>query len=196
MNRRFSQWFAQWYDQGSDRPSKQADPDGLCHYPGCVEKGFHRAPKSRAHIEKGVTDDWYWFCLEHVREYNANWSYYAGMNEEEITKERIRDVSWQRPSWPLGERGGGRENAAAFSFTDPFGFFEGKATLERTVDKETQELQALKLLGLSKPYTKDQLQKAYYDKMKKHHPDRGGCVEEARRINEAYTYLRGLTRIS
>ena len=76
---------------------------------GCVDKGIYRAPKSRYHLESGV-DDWHWFCLIHIRDYNARWNYYNNMSETEIERERRADVTWQRPSWPLGasaSRGGG-----------------------------------------------------------------------------------------
>src|SRR5262249_16055283 len=50
----------------------------LCNHPGCTEAGLHRAPKSRQKL-----NEYYWFCLEHVRAYNKSWDYYAGMNQAE-----------------------------------------------------------------------------------------------------------------
>jgi hypothetical protein len=42
-----------------------------------------------------------WFCLQHVREYNAAWNYYAGMSDDEVEADIRRDPGWPRPSWPL-----------------------------------------------------------------------------------------------
>jgi len=43
-----------------------------CDCPGCTEKGEYRAPKDRN------LKEYYWFCLKHVQEYNAQWNYYSG----------------------------------------------------------------------------------------------------------------------
>ena len=48
-----------------------------CDHPGCEKAGEYRAPKDRK------LKDYYWFCLEHVQEYNAQWNYYAGEIPEE-----------------------------------------------------------------------------------------------------------------
>src|SRR5262249_29646421 len=70
-----------------------------CDHPGCAGDGLYRAPRSRAELSA-----YYWFCLDHVREYNAAWNYYAGMSELEIEREIRNDTTWQRPTWPLGSR--------------------------------------------------------------------------------------------
>ena len=38
----------------------------VCDHEGCKEKGLYRAPKA-----PDVLDDFFWFCKDHVREYNA-----------------------------------------------------------------------------------------------------------------------------
>ena len=57
--------------------------DGLrfCDSPGCDALGEHRAPRSRDSL-----NHYYWFCLEHVRAYNARWNFYAGLSQAEIEK--------------------------------------------------------------------------------------------------------------
>ena len=54
-------------------------PARLCEKPGCQGAGEHRAPKSRTAL-----NDYYWFCLEHVREYNLSWDYFRGMSPGEL----------------------------------------------------------------------------------------------------------------
>ena len=81
-----------YYDES--RPVKQR----ICDNPGCMATGDYRAPKSRDHM-----NDYYWFCLDHVREYNRNWDYFAGLPEGAI-EDYIRNAAvWERPSWPMGE---------------------------------------------------------------------------------------------
>ena len=50
------------------------DPDAPgrpCDYPGCPCAGEYRAPKSRTTL-----NEYWWYCLEHVRAYNATWDFY------------------------------------------------------------------------------------------------------------------------
>ena len=63
-----------------------------CDHPGCQAQGEFRAPRSRTELTR-----FYWFCLEHVREYNAAWNYYADMDEAAIEAEIRKEIVWQRP---------------------------------------------------------------------------------------------------
>ncbi len=68
-----------------------------CEHAGCQAEGLYRAPKSRERM-----NDYYWFCLDHVRDYNRAWDYYAGMTADQIEAITRRDTVWERPTWPLG----------------------------------------------------------------------------------------------
>ena len=81
------------YFETLDRPVKTR----ACDCPGCSAVGDYRAPKTRA------LADYYFFCLDHVRAYNAAWDYYAGMTGVEIETQIRKAAVWDRPSWPLGE---------------------------------------------------------------------------------------------
>jgi hypothetical protein len=74
--------------------------------PGCANAGEFRAPKSRETL-----NDYWWFCLEHVRAYNAGWDFYKGMSAGQIETQLRQDTGWQRPTWPLGSLGGGALDA-------------------------------------------------------------------------------------
>ena len=95
----------------------------MCDHPDCLQQGEFRAPKSRSKL-----NDFYWFCLDHVREYNKTWNYYAGMSPEEVERETRSDAGWGRPTWPLGKRGPG-DKPREQRMNDPFDFFseDGKA---------------------------------------------------------------------
>src|SRR5580704_13585091 len=85
--------FEDKYFETLDRPVKTR----ACDCPGCSGIGDYRAPKTRA------LNDYYFFCLDHVRQYNAAWDYFAGMTGGEIEAQIRKATVWDRPSWPLGE---------------------------------------------------------------------------------------------
>ena len=61
----------------TDAPQEVAGP--VCEHPGCRSPGEFRAPKGRDAEGK------YWkFCLNHVREYNASYNYFAGMSDDAV----------------------------------------------------------------------------------------------------------------
>src|SRR5258708_20034110 len=79
--------------------SEAAGGARLCDHPGCAGTGDYRAPRSRDRL-----DMFYWFCLDHVPDYNARWNYYAGMSASEIEAEIRNDAVLPRPTWPLRSR--------------------------------------------------------------------------------------------
>ncbi|HEY1095868.1 MAG TPA: J domain-containing protein [Alphaproteobacteria bacterium] len=73
----------------------QEEPEHYCDHPGCAAPGLYKAPKSRDNLR-----DYYHFCLDHVRDYNRGWNFFADFDEEKIYEQMRQDVSWERPSWP------------------------------------------------------------------------------------------------
>ncbi len=172
-------------------PDPAAPPGHGCDMPGCQAAGEYRAPKSR----DALTDYW-WFCLEHVRAYNATWNYYKGMTPGEIETELRRDTSWQRPSWPLGSLGASAwEDALA---RDPVGLMDaGRLRRGPAADpgQAPSELRGpLSTLGLDWPVSFDAVKARYKELAKRHHPDanRGdkSAEERIKTINLAYAALR------
>lgn len=185
--------FSQWFDRGS--PSKA--PEGrVCDHPSCQQGGEYRAPKSRQQLEQG-RQDWLWFCLEHIRQYNAGWNYYAGMNEKEQLRERLDDVVWQRPSWPLGDQ---RERKRLdVQFDDPLGIFEqwqqNRPSTEHGMPPNKQKNDDLELFDLREGFSKAELQQRYRLLAKKYHPDANQSPEAAEKfhqVKEAYERLKVL----
>ncbi len=158
-----------------------------CDQPGCAGEGVFRAPKSRQHV-----DSYHWFCLEHVRAYNAAWNYYAGMNEREIEHELRSDTVWQRPTWPLGWRTAQRQ------LRDPFDILDGDVHDTRTRRERrpppNPEDQAAELFELRPPFTLAELKRRYKTLVKQHHPDAHGgdkdAEERLKAINQAFALLK------
>jgi hypothetical protein len=72
--------------------------------PGCREHGEYRAPKDRA------LSDYYWFCLDHVREYNSAWNFFQGMSGHEVEEHIVSSMYGDRPTRRYDNPGMGAEN--------------------------------------------------------------------------------------
>lgn len=168
-----------------------------CDHPTCDEAGDHRAPKSPTEL-----NDYYWFCFQHVSEYNKAWNYYKGLTEDEIEKEMERDIMGRRPTWPLGMRVGrmaGKFGTVDDDFDDTTGLFdrdriEAAEALAEKRKARTEEDQALQTLQLKPPVDMTTVKARYKALAKKFHPDANDGDEAAedrlKAINEAYTILK------
>ncbi|MDE2517222.1 MAG: J domain-containing protein [Rhodospirillales bacterium] len=170
-----------------------AAPGRACDMPDCAAMGEYRAPKSRT----ALTDYW-WFCLEHVRAYNAGWDFYKGMTPGEIEFQLRADTAWQRPTWPLGRLGRVADEAEAMA-RDPLGLLGAKGRARAPAEATPAELrEPLAVLGLDWPLAMDTLKTRYKELAKRHHPDANGgdraAEERLKTINLAYATLRGRLR--
>ena len=68
----------------------------ICDKEQCNEIGEYKAPKSRIKLK-----EYYYFCLNHVKEYNKSWDFYKGLTVNQIELAMCKDTIWDRPSWPL-----------------------------------------------------------------------------------------------
>ena len=167
-----------------------------CDQEGCVLPGEFKAPRSRSHLR-----DYFWFCLDHVRDYNEHWNYYTGMDAQELEHEQRLDVTWQRPTWPFA-----RTTTKSFFFhhqEDPLNIFNGATEDKNSAYDEhprfslqTEEGKALGVMNLSYPFTRKELKLRYIGLAKKYHPDMNGGSREAeerlKEINRAYETLKKL----
>lgn len=142
-------------------------------------------------------DEYLWFCLEHVREYNRAWNYCAGMDQREIETEIRSDTVWRRPTWPLGSN----PTAASYQFEtgrfrDAFGFEEDVrgGAHNGTGTADTAEQRAFETMDLVPPVNLTNLKARYKELVKQYHPDANGgdssSEERLKDINEAYTTLK------
>ncbi len=174
-----------------------------CDWPGCGEHGGHRAPKGRDRLE-----DYYWFCLDHAREYNRSWDYFAGMKQSEFETMLRSTATWDRPTWPLGARGGDRNAWPFWAAREAVGAFMddpdvGTRTLhepERIATRsrlKRQDRQALATLELPETASLQDIKKRFKHLVKRYHPDATGpaskpsrAIEERlRNVIQAYSHL-------
>ena len=179
--------------------NQNAPASKFCDHPNCHGKGIHRAPKSRQNLQNG-SNDWYWFCLEHIRNYNEKWNYYTDMPEKDQLQDRIDDAVGQRPTWPLGSHSrsipkNNRNDDLFIRTKDPFGFFEENIPFQnhQTSFLTKEQKSAISLFDLPHPFSQEQLLKRYRILAKKHHPDANNNSSQAnesfRKIGEAYRIL-------
>ncbi len=147
-------------------------PGTCCDAESCQAVAAYKAPRARG--EKGF----YWFCLEHIRLYNAAWDYFDGFAPAQIEKQLKYDFVWERPSWPFGSV----STASSQPHTAP---------AEEVIAPKYKK--AMGVLGLTPPVTTEKVKGRYRDLVKRFHPDtnNGSRANEERlkTIVEAYKTL-------
>jgi curved DNA-binding protein CbpA len=163
-----------------------------CDHPDCHEKGEYRAPKDRR------LKEYYWFCLQHVQEYNARWNYYAGETDEDEAEEIKRKMHF----------GKGFRSRVRYQFGydlwDEAAFFDDGYTRNTDSNYEysrdgiyftAQERMYIRILEMNiRDITPDSLKKQYKKLAKKYHPDINREDEKAeekfKQISAAYQALK------
>jgi len=175
-----------------DRRAKNDGP--VCEWAGCKEKASHRAPKGR-----GREKEQWRFCLQHVREYNQTYNFFAGMSDAAVMAYQKDALTGHRPTWKMGT-GKGKMRPDFSKFGDPFSLFgegfrtEQKAQAEAGPPVRNAERKALEALGLEPGVTKAQVKTRFKQLVKRHHPDANGgdkrSEDKLREIIQAYNYLK------
>src|SRR6185295_7966540 len=80
-----------------DHARPAAQDAALCQWKGCKLEGAHRAPRGR-----GYEGQYYLFCLDHVRQFNASYNYFDGMSNAEVEAYQKDSVIGHRPTWKAG----------------------------------------------------------------------------------------------
>lgn len=117
-----------------------------CQWRGCSEVGVHRAPQDQ------TLSEYYIFCLDHVRLYNAQWNYHEGKGADDMEIEFRSAATWDRPTWKMGERHApGRPWHTVY---DPFDVYRDAAKESGKKNgappkTSTEESKARKALGFS-----------------------------------------------
>jgi hypothetical protein len=173
----------------SDIPSMRGKEDmpRQCEHDDCNADGMYPAPRTREDLRNYI-----WFCLDHVREYNKKWNYFADMDEGDIDQCIRRATTWERPSWHFGTNSKTRDFANQFD--DPLGIFgqdNARQTIEKPMPKE--EKQAWKEMQLTPGTEWLKIKQQYKKLVKIHHPDANGgaktAEEKLKSINLAFSVL-------
>lgn len=165
-----------------------------CAFPGCDAEGTHRAPMGR--LREG---QYFCFCLDHVREYNATYNYFNGMNDADVARYMKDAVVGHRPTWSMGTRRGDtgfREEGGATE--DPLGIhrerFRAARPQKRTPRYAPATMRAFEALGLDETAGAEAVRNRYKELVKRLHPDANGGdrsrEEKLREIIHAYKTLK------
>ena len=173
-----------------------------CDISGCPAHGEYRAPKSRNEL-----NNHYWFCLDHIKDYNKNWNFFDGLPQKEVERHIYGAMTWDRPTWSFSQ-GQGHDyeerirrqmhegfrftgNKAHYNYTDEN---EEKTSRKYTPSVQTPETEALSVMGLEPPIVWLDIREQYKKLMKKHHPDVNkndkDSEELVKKINMSYSILK------
>ena len=167
----------------------------ICDWNNCFEIGEYRAP-----IEKDNSKNFRLLCLKHVKEFNKNWNYFSGMNDEEVINFLKSDITWHK-------------RTQGFSSSDNFfkvlwnnvlneGFddlkFKKHLNNDRNLKFNNNDIKAFAVLGISVGLKWDKIQQKFKKLVKKFHPDINSgdknYEEKLKVITLAYTQLKNTYR--
>ncbi len=156
-----------------------------CDHEGCQKAGIYRAPKDKRLRE------YYWFCLEHVQEYNAKWNYYGDADTEEELNNAKAKMHFNGGKSKIKYRFGAK-------FKDSFGFFSEYAEEFTSAAPETfftaEERGWIRTMEMDfNDLSIATLKKQYKKLVKKYHPDINrddkDAEEKFKQLTNAYSAL-------
>ena len=165
-----------------------------CEYGGCSKSGEFLAKTKTSHE--------YYYCLDHIKDFNKNYNFFEGMSEEEIIDYQISSIICHRPTWKSGTNpqanyfsNFARKDGSAFN--DPFNFFEEKEkkNQRKSILKNSKKSEkAFQILEYNSKSTKNQIRKKFKEVVKKLHPDTNGGDNSQedllKEVISAYKYLK------
>ncbi len=182
---------------------RHTDTGRTCDAPDCSEAGEYRAP---GHNPSGFDGpgDWRWFCLQHVREFNAGYDWFEGMSAEEIWEAQAPGANWSNTSAKRAFRADGGAGGVPrwADFDDPLDAIGARAAdIRRRAAAGAeyarftqQERNALNAMDLSPDVDRQGLRRRYSELVRRYHPDRNGGDRSHEallgRVVEAYQLLR------
>ena len=167
----------------------------ICDWNNCKELGEYKAP-----IERDNSKKFRMLCLKHVKEFNKNWNYFSGMNDNQIMNFLKSDMTWHKPT-------------QSFSSSDNFFKVLWNNTLKDELDNKKiksdfnymrqfkfdhKDIKAFEILGLSVGMKWMKIQEKFKILVKKFHPDMNlgnkQYEEKLKLITLAYTQLKNTYR--
>ncbi|GAB4383911.1 DnaJ domain-containing protein [Albidovulum sp.] len=156
----------------------------VCDHAGCEEPGQYRAPQSPDRL-----DEYFWFCREHIRQYNLKWNYFQGQTEEEFQQFLDRERVWGRATRPFGKQKPEDLAWARLGVSDPMEILGENATRNRGAAEGRRlpptERKALEILDAKESWTKTEVRRQYKSLVKDLHPDmNGGNRDDEERLQQ------------
>lgn len=182
---------------------RHSAPGRACDWPECGEHGEFRAP---GHQPSGFDGpgSYRWFCLDHVRAFNAGYDYFDGMTAEQILEAQSPIHGWAATSRAFTPTAGIDGAPRWADFADPLEAISRRAQVRAAVHRPAQrqdgkpvtpdERRALELLELALDATRHDLRARYSELVRRYHPDRNGgdrsMEHKLQQVIENYQLLR------
>ena len=178
--------------RGRGRSGAVNNSTRACTVEGCDKPGKYRAPKSPDNL-----NEYLWFCLDHVREYNLKWNFFENHSESELEEQVASDRVWDRKTMPLGTGPEGHPEGRAWQrlgFDDPMQVLGENATMNPSSARADTgpkrrlpptERRAIAILEAQNCETKAEIRRQYKALVKVLHPDmNGGNRDDEERLAE------------
>ena len=160
-----------------------------------TENGYYKAP-----IEKDNSKKYRILCLNHVREFNKNWNYFEGMNDDQIYEFLKSDMTWHKPTQSFSSS----DNFFKILWNNALKDELNKYKINDQLDHMNQfkfnnnDIKAFSILGVSVGIKWERVQEKFKKLVKKFHPDMNSgnkkYEDKLKVVTLAYTQLKNTYR--
>ena len=167
----------------------------ICDWNNCTETGEYKAP-----IERDNSKKYRMLCLKHVKEFNKNWNYFSGMNDDQIMNFLKSDMTWHKPTQSFSSSDNFFKVLWNNTLKDEFDSKKIKSDFNhmRQFKFDNKDIKAFEILGLSVGMKWIKIQKKFKTLVKKFHPDMNlgnkKYEDKLKMITLAYTQLKNTYR--
>jgi hypothetical protein len=173
-----------------------------CDHDDCDKPAETRAPKSPEEM-----NEYLWLCVQHAREHNKNWNFFAGKTDAQAAQMRDAARYGDRPTWKMSKNG--RASAAAkaglhgmHEIDDAIGGetrIDTGSSNQNDVYREGRrltrlQLQAFRTLNLKANASSSDVRKRYAELVKRFHPDSNegdrSAEEQLQEVIKAHQILK------
>ena len=169
--------------------------ENICDWNNCKEIGKYKAP-----IEKDNSRKFRMLCLEHVKEFNKNWNYFSGMNDEQVINFLKSDMIWHKPTQSFDSSDNFFKILWNNALKDETKKLNGFGNLDhmKKFRFTSQDFQAFTILDIPAGIEWKKIQEKFKKLVKKFHPDMNAgnkkFEEKLKIITLAYTQLKNTYR--
>ena len=163
----------------------------ICDWDNCNEFGEYKAP-----IERDNSKKFRMLCLKHVKEFNKNWNYFSGMNDNQIMNFLKSDMTWHKPTQSFSSSDNFFKVLWNNTLKDEFDNKKIKSDFNymRQFKFDNKDIKAFEILGLSVGMKWMKIHEKFKTLVKKFHPDMNlgnkKYEEKLKLITLAYTQLK------
>ena len=167
----------------------------ICDWDNCNEIGEYKAP-----IERDNSKKFRMLCLKHIREFNKNWNYFSGMDDNQILNFLKSDMTWHKPTQSFSSSDNFFKVLWNNTLKDEFDNRKIKSDFNymRQFKFDHKDIKAFEILGLSVGMKWMKIQEKFKTLVKKFHPDMNlgnkKYEEKLKLITLAYTQLKNTYR--